>query len=82
MQNTNPSLITPSPHPTIKLPRIKIFKTGFKKTIDFDKILGITHVGVGGRLICVIMTHCVGKLICDSPTIWQLSNFSRKNRQQ
>ena len=39
------------------------------ETIDSVGILKMTHMaGVfGGHNVCVIMTRCVGKLICDSP---------------
>ena len=39
--------------------------------MDFVKDLEVTHIaGVGERgshVVCVIMTHCVRKSICDSP---------------
>ena len=66
MQNTSPVLNSPSPTENM------IFKT-----IDFVEILGMTHVAegrdgtgwCGGCLVCVIMTHCVRKSICNSPLI-------------
>ena len=61
-----PSLITPSPHPTINLQRIKIFKTGFRKLSILSKLWEWYKWERGGRLVCVIMTHCVRKSICDS----------------
>ena len=62
------SLITPSPHPAITLPRTMIFKTGFRKLSILSKFYEWRMLqGVGGRLVCVIMMHCVRKFICDSP---------------
>ena len=37
MQNTSPVFNTPSSHPTIKLPRMRIFKTGFRKLSILSK---------------------------------------------
>ena len=48
-----------------------IFKTFFRK-LHFVENLEITHLlrgrrGGDGHAVCVIMTHCVQKSICDSP---------------
>ena len=48
MQNTNVSLITHRPRPTIKLPRIQLFKTGFRKLSILSKILGMMQMAVRG----------------------------------
>ena len=71
-KSINVSLITRSPHHTIKLTRIQIFKTDFRKLL----ILSIfwewriwRGEGARGYLVCVIMTHCVRKSICGSPLI-------------
>ena len=65
-----PSLITPSPHPTITLPRMRIFQTGFKRLSILSKFWK-KHIWQGGKgagnLVCVIMTQCVRKSIYDSP---------------
>ena len=39
----------------------------FKEIIDFIENLEITQSTGGGHVICIIMTHCVRKSICDSP---------------
>ena len=69
------SLITTSPHPTNKLKRIKILKKSFRKLSVFSKILEwriwqwlVCH------LVCIIMTHYVGKLTCDSPPQFKSSH--------
>ena len=71
IQNTSPLLITPSPHPTINFPRMRIFKTGFRKLSILSKFWkwGIWQGVEGGNLVYVIMTHCVRRSICDSPLI-------------
>ena len=69
-----PSLRTPPPppHPTVKLRRIKIFRTGFRKLSILSKFWewsiwqGVRGEG-WGDLVCLIMTHCVQKSICNSP---------------
>ena len=68
-----PSLII-SPSAYDELRKIKIFKT----TINFVKILEMTHMAVGEwggasylcHLICVIRTYCLWKSTCDSPLRW------------
>ena len=63
-----PSLITHPPHPTIKLPRIQIFKTGFRKLSILSKFWErCKWHGVGGHLVLIIMMHYVQKSICDLP---------------
>ena len=74
------SLITHPPHPTIKLPRIQILKTGFRKLSILSKFWEWRkwqEMGGGrwGHLVCVIMTHCVRKSICDSPLIQRTTAF-------
>ena len=40
----------------------------FWKTIDFVENLGITQIaGGGGHVLCVVMTQCVRRSVCDSP---------------
>ena len=65
-----PSLITHSSDPTIKLPRIQIFKTGFRKLSILSKFSErCKWHGVGGHLVLVIMMHYVRKSICDLPLL-------------
>ena len=62
-----PFLITHPPLSTIKLLRIQISKTGFRKLSIMSKIWDWRKwQGVGDHLVCFIMTHCVRKSICDS----------------
>ena len=59
---------TKAPSLIIKLTRIKIFKTDIRKLSILSKIWKWRILqGVGGHLVCVIMTHCVRKSVCDSP---------------
>ena len=67
VQDTSPFFNNTLPHPTIELTRTKIFKTSFRK-LSILTILGMTQMAGGGDdLVCVIMTHCVRRSICDSP---------------
>ena len=46
----------------------KVIQNTFWKTIDFEILKRSNDQRVGGaHVIRVIMTHCVRKLICDSP---------------
>ena len=53
----------------------KDIQTFFLKTIDFVENLEITQTAMGGggggrgggHVLCIIMTQCVRKSICDSP---------------
>ena len=66
MQSTIP-LFNNSLTPPYKLQKIKIFKTDFRELSILSKLWEwCIWEGVGERLVCVIMTHCVQKLICDS----------------
>ena len=62
------SLITHSPHPTVKLPRIQILEEA-SENYPFCWNSGNDANGreweEGGHLVCVIMTHCIRKSICD-----------------
>ena len=54
------------PHPTIKLQRIKIFKTGFRKLLILSKLGTTLMTGGGSHLVCAIMTHGIRKSIYNS----------------
>ena len=48
----------------------KTIQKYFWKTIDFVKNLEMTQIAGGGaHVLCVLMTQCVRKSICDSPRI-------------
>ena len=52
MQNTSPFFNNPLTHPTIKLPRIKIFKTGFRKLSVFRNSGNVAYgSGWGGLFL-------------------------------
>ena len=58
IQNTSPSLKTHSPHTTIKLPRIQIFKTGFRKLWILSKFWEwCIRQGVRGRGVIFFVCH-------------------------
>ena len=65
--NINTSLITHPPLPTIKLPRIQMFKKQALESYRFFQKSGndANGSGLGGHLVCVIMTYYVQKLICE-----------------
>ena len=68
-QNTSSLFGKSFRHRTIKLRRIKILKTSCRKLSILSKFwLNDAHGQgweAGGELVCVIMTHCVRKPICD-----------------
>ena len=83
MQNTNPPpLITRSLCPTIKLLRILIFKTVFRKLSVLSKFWEWCIWQQGwGHLVCVIMTHCVRKSIYVAQpltTLHSVTKFAKK----
>ena len=89
MQDTSPLFNNPLLHSTIELRRIKIFKMGFKKLSILSKFWEWHKwQGVGGHLICVIMTHCVRKWICASPLneftlyLWVIKELYEKGSQK
>ena len=65
MQNTSPVFN----NPTIQLSYRELrYLEHVLENYRFFGTLGMAHMGGGGgRLVCVIMTHCVRKSICNSP---------------
>ena len=81
MQNTSPFFNNSptSPYNWLTKNRVQIFKTGFRKLLILWKFWEWCKCQrVGNHLVCVIMTYCMRKSICDSPLTGRYELFQQR----